>query len=411
VPTKFNSPSQPSRLRPESQRWVDASIPRKPFFDWRELVIQGMHLSGALYLARRISKKLEMRPKSSFVFPSLRRVQSPKFVVLCYHGIGECGNSLLDSPTAEMFEAQMCFLRQNYRVVSLEEVCRELNSGRTAEPGVAVTFDDGYRSTYTAAFPVLQKYSVPATIYLTFDTVDSGQVAWYDRVFSAMAAAPSGELELDLPGAMRFRLDSREDRLRAALQIVALLRALPNSQRRHCCDVLKEKLRLSNDEVSGRILTWGQIHSMQDAGISFGSHTLSHPVVSQLEPEELERELMDSKRLLEQKLCRPVLDFAFPFGKVTDCNYEAAQVLAKSGYRSATTTVPGVNTPDVNRFEFRRLQVGDDTSLARFAFDLEMAFLRPEEPRTLFGSAVDSGTARLDAQGTNAGTAAGGVRA
>jgi peptidoglycan/xylan/chitin deacetylase (PgdA/CDA1 family) len=407
---QIDAHNQSSGLRPDSQRWVDASIPRKPFFDWREFVIQGMRLSGALQLARSLSKKFEMRPNSSWMFPRLQRVQSPKFVVLCYHGIGECGNSLLESPTVEMFEAQMRFLRQNYRVVSLEEVCQELNSGKTTQPGVAVTFDDGYRSTYTAALPVLQKYRIPATIYLTYDTVESGEVAWYDFVFAAIAVAPNGRLQLDLPGLMEFQLNSREDRLRAALQVVALLRTLPNTLRLKCCDLLRERVGLSKDEVSGRVLTWAQIRSMQDAGISFGSHTLSHPVVSRLAPEELERELADSKRLLEEKLDRPVLDFAFPFGKVTDCSSESAEVLSRSGYRSATTTVPGVNTPSTQRFEFRRLQVGEESSLARFAFDLDMAFLRTERSQALFESVAHS-EARLSAQSTSAGTAAGGARA
>jgi len=52
--------------------------------------------------------------------------------------------------------------------------------------GVAITFDDGYRSAYTIAFPILQKYRLPATIYLTAESVETGQVAWYDRVFLAI---------------------------------------------------------------------------------------------------------------------------------------------------------------------------------------------------------------------------------
>jgi peptidoglycan/xylan/chitin deacetylase (PgdA/CDA1 family) len=407
----IDAQSQSPGLRPDSQRWVDASIPRRPVFDWREFVIRGMRLSGALQLARSLSKKFEIRPNSSWIFPRLQRIQSPKFVVLCYHGIGECGNSLLESPTVEMFEAQMRFLRQNYRVVSLEEVCQELDRGKITEPGVAVTFDDGYRSTYTAAFPVLQKYRIPATIYLTYETVESGEVAWYDFVFAAMAAAHDSKLEIDLPAPMEFQFSSREDRLRAALQIIALLRTLPNSQRRKFCDLLKERMGLSEDDVSGRVLTWAQIRSMQDAGISFGSHTLSHPVVSRLAPEELERELADSKRLLEERLGREVLDFAFPFGKVTDCSSESAAVLSRSGYRSATTTIPGVNTPGTQRFELRRLQVGEDSSLARFAFDLDTAFLRTEKPQVLFAGETNSCATRLNAQSTSAGTAAGGVRA
>jgi len=372
------APALPA-LRPESQRWVDASIPRKPLLDWRELVIKCMHYSGALHLARRLSKSRQIHPDSSLPFPRFERVETPKFVVLCYHGIGECGNPLGVAPTRELFEAQMRFLRENYRVASLDEACRELCSGAKSEPGVVITFDDGYRSAYTVAFPILQKYRLPATIYLTIESVETGQVAWYDRVFLAMAVAPSGELQLDLQGPCCFQLNSPEDRLRAALEAVALLRTLPDSRRRECCASLENKIGLPQNALSSRVLAWEEIHAMHQAGISFGSHTLTHPVVSRLAPQELEQELGASKCLLEKKLGIPVLDFAFPFGKASDCSLVAIEMLSRCGYRSAVTTVPGVNTPQVNPFELRRLQVGFDGSLARFAFDLGRAFLCVEK--------------------------------
>jgi peptidoglycan/xylan/chitin deacetylase (PgdA/CDA1 family) len=380
-----------SALRPESQTWVDASIPHKPQLDWRELVIKGLHYCGALHLVRRLSKSYEIRPGSRRPWPRFRRIQNPKFVILCYHGIGECGNPLGPALSGESFEAQMRFLSRHYRVVSLEEVWRDLCGSSNVEPGIAITFDDGYRSAYTVAFPILQKYQLPATIYLTVESVATGRVAWYDRVFLAMAVAPSGELQMDLQGPRRFQLNFPEDRLRAALEIVAHLRALPNSIRRECCFLLERRIGLPQDVMSNRVLTWEQIHTMLQAGIAFGSHTLSHPVVSQLAPAELERELADSKRLLEEKLGVPVKDFAFPFGKVSDCGAAALEMLSRCGYRSAVTTVAGVNTPQVNPFELRRLQVACDGSLERFAFDLSQAFLCAEELTALNAFPDDSG--------------------
>jgi peptidoglycan/xylan/chitin deacetylase (PgdA/CDA1 family) len=341
--------------------------------------MKGLHYSGALQLARRLSKSHEIPPDSSLPFPRFARVKTPKFVILCYHGIGESGNPLSVAPSRELFDAQMRFLCENYRVASLEEACGELCSGAKSDPGVVITFDDGYRSAYNVAFPILQQYRLPATIYLTVDSVETGQVAWYDRVFLAMAVAPSGELQLDLQGPWRFQLNSPEDRLRAALEVVALLRTLPNSLRCECCALLENRIGLPQNALSSRVLTWEEIHIMHSAGITFGSHTLSHPVVSQLAPLELEQELGASKCLLEKKLRIPVLDFAFPFGKASDCSPAALEMLSRCGYRSAVTTVPGVNTPQANLFELRRMQVGVDGSMARFAFDLARAFLQADE--------------------------------
>jgi peptidoglycan/xylan/chitin deacetylase (PgdA/CDA1 family) len=384
VRTERDHAEQVRDLRPESQNWVDASLSRKSRFDWRELVIKGMHYTGALNLARRVSRSHEILSWLRF-----RKVQTPRFVILCYHGIGESGNPLGSAPTREAFEEQMLFLSKHYRVVSLDEVCKELRNPHTAETGVAITFDDGYRSAYTIAFPVLQKYSLPATIFVTLDCVETGQVAWYDRVFLAMAVAPSGELQLDLEGPWKFHLNSSQDRLRAAFEVVAYLRALPNCRRRECCALLEKRIGLPQNALSSRVLTWQQIHTMHQAGITFGSHTLTHPVVSKLTPAELAAELTESRRLLEEKLGSPVTDFAFPFGKESDCSAAAVEQLERCGYRSAVTTVPGVNTSFVNPFELRRLQVGDDGSLARFAFELSQAFLLSENPRALNVQPID----------------------
>jgi peptidoglycan/xylan/chitin deacetylase (PgdA/CDA1 family) len=160
--------------------------------------------------------------------------------------------------------------------------------------------------------------------------------------------------------------------------------------------MLERKIGLPENALSSRVLTWDQIRTMQRAGIAFGSHTLSHPVVSRLTPAELEQELAESKRLLEEKLGSPVLDFAFPFGKISDCSAAAIQMLSRCGYRSAVTTVPGVNTPQVNPYELRRLQVGGNGSLARFAFDVNQAFLKVEVPRALNTSHSSPADDRMD---------------
>jgi peptidoglycan/xylan/chitin deacetylase (PgdA/CDA1 family) len=370
-------------LKSESQSWVDASLPRKTALNWRELVIRGLHCTGSLSLARQISRQFEIRPDSTLPWLRLQRVMNPKFLILCYHGIGESGNPLIPSTSRESFEVQMRFLSKHYRIVSMEEVCAELRGDSISAPGIAITFDDGYRSVYTTAFPILREYNIPATIYLTLETVETGQVAWYDRVFLAMALAPSGNLYLDLEGPWHFELNSPEQRLHAALEVVAFLRSHPNSGRRELFALFERKMSLSPNAISGRILTWEQIHAMSGAGISFGSHTMTHPVVSQLSQAELALEISDSKQLLTERIGSPVLDFAFPFGKLSDCSVAALEMLFHCGYRSAVTTVPGANTPRLNQYELRRMQVGCDIPLARFAFDLNQAFLRVEEPRAL----------------------------
>ncbi|MEO8485307.1 MAG: polysaccharide deacetylase family protein [Betaproteobacteria bacterium] len=94
--------------------------------------------------------------------------------ILCYHRFGPRANNLTVTPAA--FEAQMRFLRENgYTVVSMQRLVDFLD-GKVALPkrSVAITIDDGYRSTYEIAWPILKKYGYPATVYLYTDFVGAG---------------------------------------------------------------------------------------------------------------------------------------------------------------------------------------------------------------------------------------------
>jgi len=107
-----------SSPRPDSQTWVDASIPRKPLLDWRELVINGLHYSGTLHLARRA---FEVPRNSSGWWVALATIPPSAESKVCdslLPRIGESGNPLIAAPTREGFEAQMRFRRRNYRIVS-----------------------------------------------------------------------------------------------------------------------------------------------------------------------------------------------------------------------------------------------------------------------------------------------------
>lgn len=305
----------------------------------------------------------------------LRGASRTKFAILCYHRIGTGGIPLFSELPPEVFEAQMRFLRRWYRVVSLDELCGEMESPTRNGQAVAVTFDDGYRDLQTCALPVLQRYQIPATVFLPVMSIETGEVPWYDRIFLALRVFPEDEMEIALDHHRRFRLTSNQTRLQAATEIIGYVRTLPDWRRKEYCESLEKRVTLPVDELRNRMLTWDQIRAMCRVGVSFGSHTMTHPVVSRLTEEQLESELCKSKRLLEERIGRPSQHFAFPFGKPEDCGKAAPRILTASGYRSAATTVEGTNSPGDNLYELRRTQIGNERSVPMFAFKLNQLFL------------------------------------
>jgi peptidoglycan/xylan/chitin deacetylase (PgdA/CDA1 family) len=296
-------------------------------------------------------------------------------VILSYHRVGVEGVPVYSTLEPRIFEAQMRYLRRHYRVLSLADLLCEIDRPTSTVPAVVVTFDDGYRDLFEYAFPVLRKYEIPATVFAIAHAIETGWAPWYDRLFLALWVHPARSLtvELDLPTV--FHLENPAARLAATEHIVRWLRTRPDSFRREFCADLANRLPVPEQCLQGRMLTWEQLRIMQDHGVVCGSHTLTHPVLSQVDREERLRELRDSRILLERQLGRPVTDFAFPFGQPADIAGTADAELASSGFRSAVTTISGTNRCGANPYALRRVSIGEQPHFGLFAYWLNSLFL------------------------------------
>jgi peptidoglycan/xylan/chitin deacetylase (PgdA/CDA1 family) len=341
----------------------------------RRFVARGLFHAGLLRGAQRLARTYELGYTAGSRLPRLGRSPAPKFGILCYHRVGTEGIPLFSRLQPRVFEMQMRYLRRHYRIVSLGQLCHELREACPVEPTLAITFDDGYRDLYSHAFPVLQKYEIPATVYLIGQCVETGEVPWYDRIFAALKAAPGVLLELHTDGPRRFELSSRVARAQAAWEIVCYLRTLPDARRRQWCADFERRLPAPQGELQGRMLDWSRVLEMHRGGVFFGVHTMTHPSVSKVDAAGLEKELNDSRKIVEARLGTSAEDFSYPFGKPADCSLAAEEFLTRAGYRSAVTTTEGVNLPNTNLLRLRRLQIGDDPSLCVFAFNLSRMFL------------------------------------
>ncbi len=99
--------------------------------------------------------------------------------ILCYHRFGTRSTKLTVSPAA--FEQQMDYLADNgYTVITMQRLARFIE-GKEALPAksVVITIDDGYRSTFEIAYPILRKFGFPATVFLYSDFVGaSDAMTW-----------------------------------------------------------------------------------------------------------------------------------------------------------------------------------------------------------------------------------------
>lgn len=252
--------------------------------------------------------------------------------ILMYHSIGHRDIAV------EQFRWQLKFLRNEFGVVSLGTLIDRLASGSVQGDEVALTIDDGVRNQFTTAYPVLRDQGVPATIFVCPALTESGQWIWNTELRLRLRVLSAGErsrlnerFACTAKPAARGHHDPVEAMIRwAKQQSVAKRRELQ-------AEVVARTRQFEPSEAQidqFAPMTWEQVNGMEQDLITIGSHTGNHPILTSLSHELLDEEIAGSRRLLEQRIGRPVDLFSFPNG-----DFDAAvQDAVRRSYRAAVTT-------------------------------------------------------------------------
>jgi len=276
--------------------------------------------------------------------------------ILAYHMISDEPNGFFPESSLETFTKQIKYLIKNYRVLPLVEIAQRISGGKSVRRCAAVTFDDGFRDNYEKAFPILKQLEVPATIFLTTGFVESGQSPWFIEFRYLFMQTPKRHLEIELAGQTQsFSLANPLEKRSASDMLMNYMQSCPNEERlsilRHLPSILDVDL---TDRLQSLMLTWDQIREMSQNGISFGAHTVTHPVLTRISPETLRREVSGSKATIEEKTGLSANVFAYPFGKRKHYPRSAPMILKDLGFLCAVTTEPGANSANTPIYELKR---------------------------------------------------------
>jgi peptidoglycan/xylan/chitin deacetylase (PgdA/CDA1 family) len=298
----------------------------------------------------------------------------PCLIVLNYHRIGAAGRSAFDrglfSAPPEEFDAQMSSLRRRYEVLSVDEVIAAVEDpSRLRRTSIAVTFDDGYLDNYTTAFPILRRHGIPATFFLVTHWTGTGTIPWWDAIAFMVRRTEQRMLRFDYPAARTIAIGGGDRR--ASIRRVLRICKSPavDSLDRFVAEVSRATGVAVPTGHPGkrRFLSWDEAREMRDAGMSFGSHTDGHPILSKLSYDEQRLELQVSADQLRRELGvqRPTL--GFPVGSRASFNHDSIAALADAGYRAAFTFTGAVNGPNCAPFSISRVAVDSiEMPLLRF---------------------------------------------
>jgi peptidoglycan/xylan/chitin deacetylase (PgdA/CDA1 family) len=217
---------------------------------------------------------------------------APRIRVLTYHRFGD----RLRDPfclNIQDFEAQMAWIAEQKCAISLNDLEQFLNQPGTLPDGsVLITIDDGYQSIFDQAFPILKKYNIPATVFVTVSAIQNQ----------------------------------------------------------------REALPPDSDEPEPH-LTWSEVATMAQAGITIASHGWTHRSLGKLSVAEAQQEAQCSRAVLEEHLGQAVSAFAYPFGTFVDFNDATTQILQSHQYNFGFTSQHGAVRQNTDSLLLPRIKV------------------------------------------------------
>jgi peptidoglycan/xylan/chitin deacetylase (PgdA/CDA1 family) len=268
-----------------------------------------------------------------------------KALILNYHGVVSTplDFELWTHIHLAMFEQQMEYLSCNCNVISLSELSQGIVHKTLKKNSVVLTFDDGFLSNYTFAYPVLKRLRLPATIFLSTGYLNSGSLFWSEHLTYMILRSKKQEMEY---GQIRYQLGTSAEKRSSCTSIRNSLKLLHPKEIGGALIELESILGVvpdRNDPLYEKLgpMRWEHVQSMDsDPLISFGGHTSNHTILSRLNEEEALREVADCRTDLDKHLSKSTNLWAYPNGTLSDFNSEHRDLLIRNGFEVIVTTVP-----------------------------------------------------------------------
>lgn len=278
--------------------------------------------------------------------------------ILTYHRVlpdAMCADYLFPSLAVpeSMFRGQMATLARRCKVVSLDEGVQALRAGqRTDRPMVAITFDDGYSDNIRLAAPVMNALGLRATFFVVAGLIGTDGELWYDVAARRWSSASAAELT----AAVRVCAEVPDwtDAKPSIERWMSLLKRISPSDRARVVDALQDPGREPSRQHLDRLMTPDDLRDLHGKGHVIGSHTMTHPLLPQLDHAGVEHELVRSKQLLQDWIQSDVTGFCYPNGDHDD---DVVAAVRAAGYATACTTQSGRNGGSADPLRLRRIDM------------------------------------------------------
>ena len=250
----------------------------------------------------------------------------------------------------DIFDKQIQYLSQHFNVISLDEYLKNIQDLKKLPPkSIVVTFDDGWKDNAQYAYPILKKYNCPFTLFITTNYISSDKLFWQEKIkylYSKIFEDKEKWAQL---------LKNPQNKS----DVATLIKSMKNQsfdEISKMVDYLEKLACCSTYPLThNAMLTWDEIASFDQSLASFGAHGCNHAILTICNKKVLEKEICESKNILEHILQKPIIDFAYPNGNY---NREVIDKVKECGYRCALATEHGLNKNKQKSYQLKRINIG-----------------------------------------------------
>lgn len=287
----------------------------------------------------------------------LARAVQPVFgglgAILMFHHVGHRapsffgGNDHLSIRPEFLRELLDEFRQECIDIVSLDEAVWRMTAPQNAQPFVALTFDDGYRDNIETAYPILQSFRVPFTLFVCSGFVDRMHPIWWLSLEQIVQSNNVIELDIGERHYVLHAVGKLEKRKTFERAMVLLSSAGDEEARvamaRLCKTSGHDALSLVDREMS----TWEMLKDLdKDPLVTIGAHTVRHPFLPKLDIDDARLEMTESRERITQMLGTTPQFFAYPYGFNSAVSAREVKLAEEAGFKAAFTTRKGLVSPE-----------------------------------------------------------------
>jgi peptidoglycan/xylan/chitin deacetylase (PgdA/CDA1 family) len=242
---------------------------------------------------------------------TMQSERHPYASILMFHRVNDYDSDCL-SVRVKVFEEMLQMFRNEYNVISLSALIEALTTGQKIKKGsIVITFDDGYRDNFLFAAPLLAKYGLPATFFVVSDYIGSNRVFPWD---------------LDNP-------------------------------------------------THNPPMNWDEIRELSRMGFEIGGHTSNHLNLRNASIEEAQREIVESKKKIEDEIGQKITLFSYPFGGKDDMRDEIYPIIREAGFTCCCSGYGGKVTSKTDIFKLNRVVVHQSAIEMRMEIDNFLSYM------------------------------------